>query len=177
MRERHPAVLAANKNVEAANRRIHQAKAERIPDVDFRLAYGRNAATHEDFLEAGINIPLPLFNRNQGRIFRSRHLAPKAKRDAESLVNSLLSELATSHALYVTAQDEVKTLQNQLVPAAAKSLQQTKEGYQAGRIAFLDLLDAQRTLTKGQLSLLESLKDMNVARTKLWKIVGQELEE
>ena len=177
VRERHPAVFAANRDVEAANRRTDQARAERIPDVGVRLAYGRDAATDENFVEAGISIPLPLFNRNQGRILESRHLASKAKRDAELLVNNLLSELAMSHASYMTARDEVKTLQNQIVPAARKALQQAKEGYQAGKIGFLDLLDAQRTLTRGQRSLLESVKDMNVARAELWKIVGREIEE
>jgi len=177
VRERHPAVLAANRDVEAANWRIDQAKAERIPDVGVRLAYGRDAATDEDFVEAGISIPLPLFNRNQGRILESRHIASKAKSDAESLVNNLLSELAMSHASYMIARDEVKTLQKQIVPAAEKAFQQAKEGYQAGKIGFLDLLDAQRTLTRGQLSLLESVKDMNVARANLWKIVGREIEE
>ena len=177
VRERHPAVLAADKDVESANRRIDQARAERIPDVGLRLAYGRNAATDEDSVEVGISIPLPLFNRNQGRILESRHLASRARRDTESLVNSLLSELAVLHASYMTARDEVKTLQNQIVPAAEEVLLQATEGYQAGKIGFLDLLDAQRTLTKGQLSLLQSLKDMNVARAHLWKMVGRELEE
>ena len=177
VRERHPAVLAAEKNVEVANHRIDEAKAERIPDIGVRLAYGRNAATDEDLIEVGISIPLPLFNRNQGRILESRHLASKAKRDAESLVNNLLSELAMWRASYMTACDEVETLQRQIVPAAERAFQQTKEGYQAGKIGFLDLLDAQRTLARGQLSLLESVKDMNVARAELWKIVGREIEE
>ncbi|MDP6361151.1 MAG: TolC family protein, partial [Planctomycetota bacterium] len=177
VRERHPAVLAAEKNVEVADCKIDEAKAERISDIGVRLAYGRDAATGEDSVEAGISIPLLLFNRNQGRILESRHLASKAKRDAESLVDNLLSELAISHASYTTARDEVETLHRQIVPAAERAFQQAKEGYQAGKIGFLDLLDAQRTLTRGQLSLLESVKDMNVARAKLWKIVGREIEE
>jgi cobalt-zinc-cadmium efflux system outer membrane protein len=177
VRERHPAVLAAEKDIEVANHHIDEAKAERIPDIDVRLAYGRDAATDEDFLEAGISVPLPLFNRNQGRILESHHLASKTKRNVESLVNNLLSELAMSHASYMTARDEVKTLQRQIVPAAERAFQQAKEGYQAGKIGFLDLLDAQRTLARGQLSLLESVKDMNVARANLYKIVGPEIEQ
>ena len=177
VREKHPAVLAAEKQVESANHHIDKAKAERIPDIDVRLAYGRDAAAGDDFLEAGIGIPLPLFNRNQGRILESRHLASKAKRDAESLVNNLLSELAMSHASYMAARDEVQTLRGQIVPAAERAFHQAKEGYQAGKIGFLDLLDAQRTLARGQLSLLESVKDMNVSRAKLWKIVGPEIAQ
>ncbi len=177
VRKGHPAVLAARKDIEAADRRIDQAKAERVPDIDFRLAYGRNAATDEDLVEVGVSIPLPVFNRNQGRILESRHLAAKARREAESLTNALLSELATSHASYMTARDEVKTFQSQIVPGAEKASSQAKEGYRAGRTGLLDLLDAQRTLTRARLSLLESSKDLHVARADLWKIVGMEIDK
>ena len=77
----------------------------------------------------------------------------------------------------MTARDEVKTLQGQIVPGAEKAFSQAKEGYRAGKTGLLDLLDAQRTLTRARLSLLESSKDMNVARADLWEIVGLEIDK
>lgn len=50
-------------------------------------------------------------------------------------------------------------------------------GHQAGKVDLLNLLDAQRTLTRALLFLVESLKDMNVARATPWLIVGPELTE
>jgi cobalt-zinc-cadmium efflux system outer membrane protein len=73
--------------------------------------------------------------------------------------------------------DEVQTLQDQIVSGAEKALLQAKEGYQAGNIGFLDLLDARQTFAEGRLSLLELLKDMSVTRANLRKIVERELEE
>ena len=166
----NPKIAAAWNDMGAAAGREWQTELYPNPSLEFE-------AEDEDFLEAGIGIPLPLFNRNQGRILETRHLAGKARKDAEALTSQMLTELVAAHVFYMTARDEVKTLQNQIVPATEKALLQVKEGYQAGKIGFLDLLDAQRTLTKGQLSLLESLKDMNVAWANLWKIVGRELEE
>ncbi len=177
VRERHPAILAAQKEIEAADRRLDQAKSERIPDTEFRLAYGRNAATDENIVEAGISFPLPLFDRRQGDILESRHLAAKARRDAESIVTALLAELVTVHVSYMMARDEATTLQNQIVPDAEKAFAQTKTGYHAGKISLLDLLDAQRTLIRTRLSALKSLKDMNEARALLWKITGVEIEK
>ena len=177
VREQHPAVLAAQKDIEAADRRLDQAKAARIPDTELRLAYGRNASTDEDIVEVGISLPLPLFNRGQGHILECRHLAAKARCDAESVVNALLAELATTHASYMTAQDEVTTLHDQIVPDAEKAFAQAKEGYQAGKTSLLDLLDAQRTLIKMRISALKSLKDMNEARALLWKVAGAEIEK
>ncbi len=177
VQEEHPAVLAARKEIEAAERLFDQTKAERIPDTELRLAYGRNAATDENIVEAAIGIPLPLFDRGQGNILESRHLAAKARRDKESVVHALLAELATTYSSYMTARDEVTTLQDQIAPDAEKAFTQAKAGYEAGKTALLDLLDAQRTLVKIRLSELESLRDMNMARAQLWKIAGAGINE
>ena len=177
VRERHPAILAAQKEVEAADRRFDQAKSERIPDTQFRIAYGQNAATDENFIEAGVSLPLPLFDRGQGQILKSRHLAAKGRSDAESIANALSAELATVYASYMTARDEVTTLHTHIVPDAEKAFEQSKTGYQAGKTSFLDLLDAQRTLIKIRVSALKSLKNMNQARALLWKITGPEMEK
>lgn len=176
VREGHPAVLAAQKDIEAADRRVDQTRAERIPDTEIRLAYGRNAATDDGFVEAGIGLSLPLFNRGQGSILESRHLAARARRDTESLINTLLAQLAATYASYMTAQDEVTTLQDKILPDAERAFSQAKVGYQAGKTTLMDLLDAQRTLVNVRLSALESLKDMNEARALLWKIVGAEID-
>ena len=130
-----------------------------------------------DIIDMGLTIPLPIFNRNQGRILEARHLAAKARRDAETLANRLSAELASAHAAYMIARDEVAVFRDRIVPASKRALSQAREGYQAGKMSFLDLLDAQRTLARARLSLLGSIKDMNAARTTLWKIVGPEVEK
>jgi cobalt-zinc-cadmium efflux system outer membrane protein len=177
VRRNHPAILAAERDIDAADRRIQQAEAERTPDIDLRLAYGRDAAADESILEAGIRIPLPVFDRNQGRILETRHLAAKARRDAEARTNDLLSELAAAHASEMTARDEAGTLRDQIVPATERAFAQAREAYAAGKIGHRDFLRAQRTLARARFALWEALRDLNVARARLWRIVGPGIEE
>ena len=175
--ESHPALLAARKGTEIAQRYIELARAERTPDIDVRFAYGHNTATQENSMEAGIGIPLTLFDRNQGRILETTNLASRAARNADSLANSLLATLAEAHASYLTARDEFETLRNEMVPAAETVFSQAKEVYKAGKTSLLDLLDSQRTLIKTRLLKLESLKDLNLDRARLWAVVGPEIEK
>lgn len=176
LREGHPGILAAQKEIEAADRLIRQAEAERIGDVGLRIAYGRNAFTDENTIEAGISIPLPIFNRNQGRIFEAKHLAAGARRSAETLAHRLVAELAVAHAAYMAARDEVAVFRDRIVPASEKALSQARAGYQAGKMRLLDLLDAQRTLSRARLSLLGSIKDASRARARIWQILGPSTE-
>jgi cobalt-zinc-cadmium efflux system outer membrane protein len=168
----HPSLLAAEKDADAADWRVEQEKAERVPDIGLMLAFGHNTAENEDIVEAGITVPLPIFNRNQGRILESEHLAAKARRETEELYNRLSAKLASEHASYMTARDEVFTFRDQIVPASEKAFSQSRERYKAGKTALLDLLNTQQTLMRARLSFLDALRDANVARARLWKIIG-----
>lgn len=175
--ENHPMLLAAQQDIAAADHRIAQARAERIPDIGVRLAYGRNTAADEHLVEAGISVPLPIFDRNQGKILETRHLAQVARNEAESLASGLDTELTAAYTAYMTARDEVDTFEARIVPAAGRALSQARNGYQAGRTSLLNVLDAQRTLAWARLSLLDSLRDATVARYRIWKITGPGLEQ
>jgi cobalt-zinc-cadmium efflux system outer membrane protein len=177
VRRNHPALLAASRDIEAADRRVQQAEAERTRDIDVRLAYGHVGAEDESIVELGIGIPLPLFDRNQGRILEAHHLAARARREAEARTNDLLSDLAAAHASEVTARAETATYRDQIVPGTEKAFSQAREAYRAGKIGLRDLLAAQRTLAGARLSHLKAVRDLNVARARLWRIAGPATEE
>lgn len=169
VRERNPELAAARAEIEAADLRISAAQAERIPDVDLLLAFGQDAAD-EDIYEAGMRIPLPVFDRNQGRIREARHLAVKARRSADALTGDLEADLDEAFAAYSAARDEVRTFRERIVPATERSLAQVRESYEAGRTDLLNLLDAQRSNARARLSLVQSLRDASHAEARMWKL-------
>jgi cobalt-zinc-cadmium efflux system outer membrane protein len=172
----HPQMSAARKDAEAAARKVEQAKAERFPDVSFRLAYGRNAAEDQDIVEASLSIPLPLFDRNQGNIREAEFLAEKAQKAIKGVENALHVDLAAAHSEYLAACDQVAAFRDRILPAAEKSFSQTQEGYRAGKRSLLDLLDAQRTLTEARLSYLAGLREWNLADAKIRGILGSKFD-
>ncbi|MCP4717440.1 MAG: TolC family protein, partial [Deltaproteobacteria bacterium] len=142
-RELHPLILASQKTVEAAEHRLALAKAERIPDVSFRGAYGRDTSEGENIIEVGISIPLPFFNRNQGRIAEMRHVATRSHHDARSRKTRLEADITAAQASYMSARDFAAAYQTKIVPAAGRAFEKLLAGYRAGRAGFPDLLDAQ----------------------------------
>ena len=171
-RERHPLILASQKTVEAAKHRLALAKAERIPDVSFRGAYGRDTLERENIIEVGISMPLPLFNRNQGRIAEMQHKVSRSQHDAKSQCTRLETEITALQAAYMTARDYVAVYQTKIVPAAEKASEQVLVGYRAGRTGFPDLLNAQEGLAGEKLNLLDAVRDMNRSYALLYKITG-----
>lgn len=167
-----PTLSAARDEVDAADRRLELARAARIPDLSVRFAYGRDGAVDEDVLEAGLGIALPLFDRNQGRILEARHEAARARRRADLAAGHLAAELAAAHAEYASVRLEAQVLHAQVVPDAERALAQAREAYRAGRSEMVDVLDAQRTVSRARLALLEALRSGARARARLGAIVG-----
>jgi replication-associated recombination protein RarA len=91
-------------------------------------------------------VPIPFFNRNQGRIAEAEANVGRAAREAEAGVNDVLLELQEDHRRYTIAGERVRRYQVEILPRAALSLEQARVGYQAGKLRFIDVLDAQRTL-------------------------------
>ena len=172
----HPGLLAARKAIEASEQRRHQAQAQSIPDIDVRLAYGRNTNEDHDFVEAGLSIPLPLFNRNQGRISESEHQLARTRWDEKVLANRLQTRLSSAYAAYLTAHDDRRGLDEHIIKAAQQSMAQSREGYRAGHVPLTTLLEAQRTLARARLAHLDALRDQHLAYARLWQLAGAAVE-
>lgn len=168
----HPSILAARRHVDSAEASLRAARRERIPDLGIFVAYGRHRTLDEEFVEGGIGIPLPIFDRNQGRVQETEARVQQAVEQARAVENDLAAELAVSRQRYRTARDQLTAFNERIVPAAERSIEQAQEGYAAGRLAFLEMLDAQRTLADVRRRTLELTRDLVVAETDLMSLVG-----
>ena len=170
--DHHPALLAAARAATAAEWRWRQAAAERWPGVTVELGYERDVGADEHRVEAGISIPLPLFDRNDGAIAATRAEWQRAQAEAAALRQRLSAELAEELAAAATARADTTARQERLVPAATRVLAQTRIAYQAGDASLLDLLDAQRTLAEARLALLAARRDADLAAARLERLAG-----
>ena len=68
----HPALKARKKVVDLSVIKITEAKRMAIPDINATIGYKRLSATDINTVQAGIEFPLPIFNRNQGKIIEAR---------------------------------------------------------------------------------------------------------
>lgn len=168
----HPALHAAQRKIDAAESSLRKARAARIPDLGIFFGYGRYRATDEGFVEAGLSVPLPIFNRNQGRVAETQSLVAQAHDRARIVHNDLKLTLEVAQQRYLTAREQLRATVSRIVPAADRGLTQAQEGYRVGHLPFLELVDAQRTLANVRLQTLELRKDLTVAEAELMSLIG-----
>lgn len=171
----HPLLETAARRKEAAELERDLARSERISDPSLELLGGRDG---EDatIVEAGVSIPLPLFNRNQGRIAAAEARIRRAESEMEAVRNDLFRRLNEAYQTFMVAQDRVTVYQDEILPKAERALSQTDEGYRQGKFSFLDVLDAQRTLAEARIAYVASLADLNLSVAELEQLTGSRLQ-
>lgn len=141
--------------------------------------YARSRVTPDDSREEsivlGASMPLPLFNRNQGRIREAEHLASKAFEQRRAVEVSVKARLASAYHTLDAAYVEIQTLEAQIVPKALEAFEATREGYQQGKFGLLDVLEAERTLFNARSQLLEAQAAYHQGVVEIERLTGQPL--
>lgn len=173
----YPDLQAQKSNVTLSLLKVKEAKRKMIPDVDVSLGYKRLSATDDDTIQAGISLPLPFFNRNQGNIIEAEKLSHKAKDDETVARNELLLQLDNAYSMYASTRELVRSFNDTIVPQAEESLKMSKQGYEQGEFDFLEVLDAQRTLVTANVSYLKALNGLFTSMTEIERLVGVKVSD
>jgi outer membrane protein, heavy metal efflux system len=156
----NPAVAMADADIRANNARVNLAKAQRVPDVKVELLYRRLQAEKENAFDVGLSIPLPLFDRNQGRIREARAEVAAAEARSRSTQNDLTFRMRDAHAQLTAALANSRALKDEVLPRADAVLKSAEARYTAGDTSLNEVLPARRDWAAVQLTYLESLHDV-----------------
>jgi len=128
---------------------------------DGGIGYSRSSVAPRDSREHSLtleaSIPLPLFNRNQGRVREEEHLAAKAAEERRAAEVNALTALGIAHRGAVAAHREVDALTTEILPKSEEAFRATSEGYRQGKFDLLSVLVAERTLFDARSRRLDAL--------------------
>jgi len=146
---------------------------EQAFDVAGNLTPIREAFNHVVF---GVNIDLPVFNRNQGAIV-SDTAAIEAARSQVAAVNlNLRHEVAQNLVRFNGAQARVALYRNGVRDQANHNLDVVRQTYSYGRATLLDVIAEQRRYIDIETGYTDILLDAYAARIALEQAVGTNLQ-
>ena len=164
--------------VEAERRRAALAleEARQVPDLTLSGGLRRLNETDDNVFVAGLSVPIPVFDRNQGGILETRYRLAQAEKERQAAEVRIQNELSGSYQSLSTAFFEATALKNEVLPGAQSAFDAASEGYRQGKFSYLDVLDAQRTLIEAKIKHLEALSAYHKAKTDIERLIGEELE-
>ena len=103
------------------------------------------------------NVPLPLFNRNQGGIVQSEVAAQVADADLKKTLIRVESEVDVAYRNLIQSRRLVEAYRAGVLEDARLTLTIVEKAYERGGATILDLLDAARTSRTIQQNYIETL--------------------
>jgi len=168
----HPEMHVARVGRDKAELELRRAKLDPLPDVRFGVAGGRDLAAHETMMEFRVSLPLPIFDRSQGRKREARAQTEIARYDISAVELRLTRELNLLDERLRAAGEQVETYRVRILPKAEAAARLVRTGFESGKFSLLDMLDTQRTAVETRLAYLDKLLELNLAVAELEALAG-----
>ncbi len=165
-----PDLQEAQLSVTAAHSQESLAQANGKRDLGASFNY-----THTAGINSGaffFNIELPIFDRNQGEIARTRYAITQSQELASEAAEQVMSDVVDAYEALRTNDQIVQLYRSGYVDAAKKSRDITEYAYKKGAASLLDFLDAERTYRLNQLAYRQALASYMTALEQMRAAVG-----
>jgi cobalt-zinc-cadmium efflux system outer membrane protein len=184
--ESRPDLRAARLREQLAEDGIVLAKSQLKPNIDTTIRYGQEsvisrlaapgvsrAFERESFIEFGVSIPLPIFNREQGNIAEAVSHRGQARAEREALEQQIRREVQLAYRRYATARRSMEILQSGVVEENRASLRIVQLAYNLGELRFLDIVNQQRVVVDAETSYVTAETDLQSALADLELATGK----
>lgn len=108
-------------------------------------------------LGLSLSIPLPLLNKNQGRIAEAAAAGNQADARIEALKLSISNEVASAYAEAQRLQQAVSAYQGSMLALSARNVRLAQQGYNQGLISIVEVVQAQRQQGELNMAYLNTL--------------------
>jgi cobalt-zinc-cadmium efflux system outer membrane protein len=173
-----PDLVAKERTVSQRLAELKLAKAFRVPDVSVgvdKSFQGPEGPNSPNQIGAGISVPLPLFNRNQGGILQAEAGIKAAEADRDKTRVQVEIDVEAAYRDFSQTQMLLQAYRAGVLEDARASREIAKKAYERGGTTILDVLDAFRTFNATMQGYLEALLAYQRSLLAINSAVGREV--
>jgi len=165
-----PDLLAAQAGLTASKSTYELERANGKRDLTVGFNYSHVSGYNSGSFLA--NMELPIFNRNQGEIARTRYAITQAQENAYAASDIVLTDVESAYAAVSTNQQVVQLYLGGYLKNAQDSRDISEYAYKKGGASLLDFLDAERSYRATELAYRQALASYMTAVEQLKEAVG-----
>jgi cobalt-zinc-cadmium efflux system outer membrane protein len=168
--QNRPDLRAAVLGVTASNSQYTLAKAN--GKQDYTVAGNYSHVNGLSTLTFSFSIPVPIFDRNQGEIARTRYAITQAREQQSAATGQVLTDVKDAYAGLRTNDRLVQIYRSGVLEDSKRSRDISEYSYRRGATALLDFLDAERSYRATQLAYRQAIAAYLTAIEQLRQAVG-----
>jgi outer membrane protein, heavy metal efflux system len=165
-----PDLRAAQQGITVAQSQFRLAKANGVRDLTAGIGYSQAGGEHT--LDVSGSIELPIFDRNQGEIARTRYAISQSQEQEKASSGQVLTDVRDAYE-GVRSNDQILSIYRSGYLDEAKLSRDISEyAYKRGAVSLLDFLDAERSYRATELAYRQALASYLTAVEQLREAVG-----
>jgi cobalt-zinc-cadmium efflux system outer membrane protein len=165
-----PDLQAAQLGVTAAHSQESLAEANGKRDLNVTFDYSHVAGVNSGTFF--FNIDLPIFDRNQGEIARTRYAITQFQELQSEAAQQVITDVVDAFEALHSNDQIIQLYRGGYVDQAQKSRDITEYAYRKGAASLLDFLDSERTYRANQLAYRQALASYMTALEQMRQAVG-----
>jgi outer membrane protein TolC len=175
VRSRNPVLFAEESRIKAAEKSRDLTYKNRYPDFTVGLSpIQYQSAVKEWELMVELNIPLQQSSRRaQEREAEAMLSAARSRKEAAA--NQVLAELSENLAGIEAARGTGILATTSLLPQGELTFSSALAGYEAGKVDFATLLDAQRQIRQAKQNQIKAQFEAQIRLAEIEKLIGEDL--
>ena len=174
---RRPDVQALANRIAAEEATLALAFKEHYPDVEVMAAYDTYWQERPLQTTVGVRVNLPVrYARRQGAIDEARAKIAERRAELALRIDQINFQVQEAYEQVQRGEKTIRLYQTTILPAAEANLQAARTAYATGKLPFLSLIEAQRSIVSLRDRYYESLADYHRRRATLERTIGGSIE-
>ncbi len=170
--QQNPDVRARSEMVRKQDSQVELAHKDFRPDFNAQYLYQHTASQFRDYYMATFSLNLPNRGRRKAELAEAVQGQERAKKELESEVQRVLSEIKQQYVLVRASEERLKIYSEGLVPQADATFRAGLAAYQANRQDFETLLSAFLDILNLDLDYRRELAEHESALARLERLTG-----
>jgi outer membrane protein, heavy metal efflux system len=177
-----PDLRFAELGIKLAGADLALAKALRFEDITVGISYQRdrtildipegNIPNTDNLIGFKLTIPLPFFNRNQGRIAEARARERRAEESVEALKLEINQEVSDALNRVNTLSALLRTYRSGILKTAEDNIRLVEGGYKQGLAGIAEVIQSRQQFATLKSSYINTVRDYQIALNDLQIATG-----
>lgn len=165
--ENHPEAGQASQELRRQQLNLDLQAAQALPDLSWSLGLRYSPYQNNGGPLVGLNWPLPINNSNQGAIDAAQIQVQQTKLKQQSAQIRFHNRQQQALLAYQQTQAALARYQEQILPVAEENIRLNHIAFEAGKLPYLAVLDAQKSLNRLRFDYLHLWGDYHQQRAEL----------
>ncbi|QHT66878.1 TolC family protein [Rhodocytophaga rosea] len=174
--ESRPDYRLKRRSIDYEKRNLKLQKSTSVPDIKFAYQpFDRGSNYVRPYEGFNIELPIPLFDRNQGRIKESKIRVKQAETGFKQQENIVVNEITNAYYQLINTQKGLSNYSAQFIQQLEELNTNATTNYNRRNISILEYIDQQRIYIQTKIQEIELRNNYNRSANQLNFSIGKEL--